>query len=208
MSRVEIREKLMLKDMLRETRFPKPVYDIKFGFRYPTVENRLDISVQEAKDVLNKLFEADYLERSIHSVILRCPSCGKHDLLTLVCCVKCGGNRLERRAIIQHLSCGYTGFEDGFGGDNVLVCPHCHAEMSKRGREYGEKKTSYRCVDCGEVFGEPKSTWLCVDCEKTFFGEEASVENVYVYEINEERIRRELPDINKIGEIFRDTWDV
>lgn len=210
MNAAQKRETLMLKSLLKETRYLKPVFDFNFGYRYTVVEETLGLPPREVRRVLDKLSEEGFLEKSVYRVVLKCPVCGMHALVTLVSCAACGGNRLERRELVQHYSCGYSGFKDEFEVAEESTCPYCHEKIAEKRGEFGEKGVLYRCLDCGETFGEPNDTWFCAGCGIEFSGEKAEIENIYVYEINVGKVRSELPEIGIEGieDVFGDVADV
>jgi len=52
-----------------------PVYDPKYGYRYPVVEALVG-DPEETEKFLNKLYETGILERELYDRIIYCPFCG------------------------------------------------------------------------------------------------------------------------------------
>jgi len=163
----------------------EPVYDLKFGYRYPTVEAIVgDFSSAEA--FLNKLYEAGILERRLYDKIIYCPKCGSANISIHYCCPYCKSFDIQRSALIEHVKCGYMDIEENFKKGKKLVCPKCHEELRKLEVDYRKAGMWCACKDCGKSFDIPISAHFCRECHTDFTFEEAVIKDIYAYTLKEE----------------------
>ena len=107
-----------------------PVYDPKYGYRYPIVEALVG-DPEETEEFLNKLYETGILERELYDRIIYCPFCGSPNISTRYCCPYCGSFNVKKSSLIEHIQCGYIDIEEKFINKNgTLTCPKCGKKAS------------------------------------------------------------------------------
>jgi len=163
----------------------EPVYDLKLGYRYPTVEAIVGDALS-AEAFLNRLYEAGILERRLYDKIFYCPKCGSASISIHYGCPYCKSFDIQRSALIEHVKCGYMDVEENFEKGNKLVCPKCHEELRKLDVDYRKAGMWCTCKDCGKSFDIPVTAHFCRDCHTNFTFEEAVIKDVYAYSLKEE----------------------
>lgn len=162
-----------------------PIYDIKYGYRYPLVEALVG-SPEEAENFLNRLYEAGILERKLYDKIIYCPFCGSANISTRYCCPFCGSFDIKKSSLIEHVQCGYIDVEEKFLDEKGrLVCPKCRKFLEKPDVDYRKAGMWCKCNECGKNFDIPVTSHFCRDCKKTFDFENAECKDVYSYTISE-----------------------
>ena len=53
----------------------EPIFDLKIGYRYPDVEEKIGMEAGKAISFLTQLFDMGILDRETYDVELRCPTC-------------------------------------------------------------------------------------------------------------------------------------
>lgn len=162
-----------------------PVYDPNIGYRYPMVE----AIVGDASDVepfLNKLHEAGILERKLYDKVIYCPKCNSANVSIHYCCPYCKSVDVQRSALIEHVKCGYMDVEKNFRKEDKLVCPKCHEELRKVDVDYRKAGVWCTCNDCSRSFDIPIVAHFCRGCHTNFTFEDAVIQDVYTYVLNEE----------------------
>ena len=163
----------------------EPVYDLKLGYRYPTVEAIVGDALS-AEAFLNRLYEAGILERRLYDKIFYCQKCGSASISIHYGCPYCKSFDIQRSALIEHVKCGYMDVEENFKKGNKLVCPKCHEELRKLDIDYRKAGMWCTCKDCGKSFDIPVTAHFCRDCHANFTFEEAVIKDVYAYSLKEE----------------------
>ena len=166
-----------------------PVYDPKYGYRYPIVEAIIG-DPEETEKNLNKLYEISVLKRELYDKIIYCPSCQSANVSIRYCCPYCKSFNIDKSALVEHIQCGYIDIEERFRKGEKLMCPRCRKELTKPDVNYRKAGTWCKCSDCGKSFDIPVPSHFCRDCRQNFTFEDALHRNVYSYILNEE-VRKE-----------------
>jgi len=162
-----------------------PIYDPRYGYRYPIVEAIIGDPVETEKH-LNKLYEIDVLKRELYDKIIYCPSCQSANVSVRYCCPYCKSFNIDKSALIEHIPCGYIDVEERFKKGSRLMCPRCRKELTKPDVNYRKAGVWCKCSDCGKSFDIPVPSHFCRDCKQNFTFEESLHKNVYSYILNEE----------------------
>lgn len=163
----------------------EPVYDPKFGYQYPFVDEIIG-DTSKSEDFLNKLYEAGILERKLYDKIIYCPKCDSASVSVHYCCPYCKSFNIQRSSLIEHVKCGYMGIAGNFESDEKLVCPKCHEEMKKSDFDYREAGIWCTCRDCGKSFDIPDTSHFCRKCHTNSTFEDVVIKDIYVYTMKEE----------------------
>jgi hypothetical protein len=146
------------------------------------------------EDFLNRLYEADVLERKLYDKVIFCPKCGMTSVSVHYCCPYCKSFDIQKSSLIEHVKCGYMDVEENFQKTNRLVCPKCHEELKKPDLDYRKAGIWCTCKECGKSFDIPIATHFCRDCHGNFTFEDIIIENVYAY-----RLKAEAKDEAALG---------
>jgi len=163
----------------------EPVYNLKLGYHYPTVEEIVGDTLS-AKAFLDMLYEAGILERKLYDKIIHCPKCDSANISIHHCCPYCKSFNIQRSALIEHVKCGYMDVEENFQKGERLVCPKCREELRKLDVDYRKAGMWCSCKDCSKSFDIPVAAHFCRDCHTNFTFEEAFIKDVYSYSLKEE----------------------
>jgi len=163
----------------------EPVYDPKLGYHYPAVEAIAGNS-SHAEAFLNKLYEAEILERKLFDKIIYCPKCSSANISVRYCCPYCKSFDIQKSALIEHVKCGYMDVEENFHKGSKLVCPKCHEELRKPDIDYRRAGIWCSCKDCSKSFDIPVASHFCRDCHGNFTFEDTVIKNVYTYTLKKE----------------------
>lgn len=161
-----------------------PVYDPKYGYRYPIVEAVMGDS-SSAGHFLNHLYQIGILKRETFDKMIYCSKCNSPNVSTHYCCPYCRSYNIKKSSLIEHIQCGYIDIEDNFNKDNKLVCPRCHRELIKQDISYRKAGVWCVCNECGKSFDIPVPTHFCRECHEGFTFEDAIYKDVYSYTLNE-----------------------
>jgi len=203
------KEKLVLRELLKESKFITPVLDEKYGLRFLSFEKALGASPEEAKEILEKLTEEGFLRKRLFAVIRKCIYCDAQTFIIIERCPECRSRRIKFNTIIQHTECGYSGAKEEFGSGDRMVCPFCGKTLANA-ESYKVLGYWYKCLDCDATFSEPIHTLVCVNCRNEMELEESDVRPVYEYEIVEKKVESEIPTIEmgRIEEILGNEWRI
>lgn len=160
----------------------KPIFDIKYGYRYPEVEKITNLSPAAAVDFLDSLVKVNILERNFYGRTTFCPKCGSVFTTVSHTCPNCGSRNTDRKTLIEHIRCGYIGPKDKFEEKGKLVCPSCKVPIPPE--EQREVGLWWVCMDCDSTFDVPKFSHFCHKCRKSFEASEVKFRNAYVYRIS------------------------
>ena len=165
-----------------------PVYDPKYGYRYPVVDAIVS-DPSSTDELLRSLFEAGVLKRELYDKIVYCPSCNTADVSIHYCCPHCKSFDVRKSALIEHIQCGYIDTEEKFRKNDKLVCPRCRKELTKPDVDYHKAGVWCTCNECGKSFDIPVPAHFCRDCHRNFSFEEAFYRDVYSYSLTPEAMK-------------------
>ena len=165
-----------------------PVYDHKYGYRYPVVDAIVGDS-SSTDELLQNLFEAGILKRELYDKIVFCPSCDTANVSMHYCCPHCKSFDARKSALIEHIQCGYIDTEEKFRKDDKLVCPRCRKELTKPDVDHHKAGVWCTCNECGKSFDIPVPAHFCRDCRRNFTFEEALYKDVYSYSLTPEAMK-------------------
>ena len=163
----------------------KPVYDPKIGYRYPIVEAIIG-DASNTEDFLNRLYEAQILERRLYDKIIYCPRCSSANVSVHYSCPYCKSFNIQKSSLIEHIKCGYMDVEENFRKRNKLVCPKCHEELKKSDVDYRMAGIWCTCKNCDKSFDIPVTAHFCRDCHANSTFEDAVIKDVYAFSLKEE----------------------
>jgi len=176
---------ILSKFLSREIIQLDPVYDSKYGFRYPLVEAIIG-EPSATEEFLNHLCDLGILKRQVLDKMICCPSCGSANVSIRYCCPYCKSFNIKKSSLIEHISCGYIDTEDHFKKDDKLVCPRCHNELDKPDVNYRKAGVWCSCNECGKSFDIPVPSHFCRVCNTGFTFEDSVYRDVHSYTLNEE----------------------
>jgi len=162
-----------------------PVYDSKYGYRYPQVEAIIG-EPAATEEFLTHLYDLGILKRQGFDKMIYCPGCGSANISTRYCCPYCRSFNIRKSSLIEHIPCGYIDTEEHFKKDVKLVCPRCHSELNKPDVNYRKAGIWCSCGDCGKSFDIAVPSHFCRVCGMTFTFDEAVYRDVYSYGLNED----------------------
>nr|MDO8133482.1 hypothetical protein [Candidatus Njordarchaeum guaymaensis] len=162
-----------------------PVFDWKYGNRYPRIEEDSGLTTEESKSLLEKLSEAGVLQREFHDVYIKCPKCNSFSIRSKLNCPSCGSSDIISGEVIGHFKCGYADFADRFKQDKEkYVCPKCKGELKKEGVEYQKPGVWFKCQPCNKFFPTPVLRQLCNACGSSLENEEVVLHRVDAYKLS------------------------
>jgi len=162
-----------------------PVYDSKYGYRYPPVEAIVgDPSATE--EFLTHLYDLGILKRQVFDKMIYCARCGSANVSIRYCCPYCRSFNIKKSSLIEHIPCGYIDTEDHFEKGGKLVCPRCHTELNKPDVNYRKAGIWCSCSECGKSFDIAVPSHFCRVCGMVFTFDDAVYRDVYSYSLNEE----------------------
>ena len=165
-----------------------PIYDFNLvtGYRYPEAEKKLKENSAEAVETIKRLSSLKVLTPKFFDKLYHCPRCDSPAIQHRFLCIKCESRNLSRAPSIEHLNCGYIGFEHEFNKNDRLICPKCRKELRQIGVDYSKPGYGYKCNECGAAFPNPLLRIYCTNC-KGFFNQDELVEkDTYEYTLTEE----------------------
>lgn len=158
----------------------EPVYNSDVGYRYPLVEDIVG-DVSQVGDFLNKLSEAEILEKELYDKIIFCPKCSSAKIATRYCCPFCKSFDIQKSSLVEHVKCGYMDIEEKFYKEDKYVCPKCNEELKKIDVDYRKAGIWCTCRECKKSFDVPVPTHFCRNCGETSTFEEVIIKDVYAY---------------------------
>jgi len=165
-----------------------PVYDPKYGYTYPIVEEIVgDPAAADA--FLDHLYSTGILKREMFDKAISCPVCSSGSVSIRYCCPYCKSFNVKKSSLIEHIQCGYIDIEDRFKQNDKLVCPRCHNELNKLEVNYRRAGVWCACNECGKNFDIPVPSHFCRECKNIFTFEEAVYRDVYSYSLNHDVIK-------------------
>jgi len=175
----------------------RPVIDIsrESGVSYPEVEKMLGKSPEEVVMILDTLAAENILSSRFYDRLISCPACRSMNIRPSIRCPKCASSNIARGRIIEHLFCGKNELEEACLVGGKYVCPHCSKPLKFLGTDYRSLGVNYKCHNCGELSNEISLKWQCLKCSTFFADEEAAVNYVNSYILNEQNKARLAFDI-------------
>jgi len=186
-----------------------PVLDpsAKLGFRYPAIEDLLELPSEQTIPILENLAKDGILEKRFFDKILHCPRCNSLNIRLSTHCFKCASANIGKGIVLEHFPCGYVGPEE-----TCRTCPKCKKELKLIGTDYRNLGVLYKCQNCSEIFSEPTEKWHCLNCLEYFPKGESLEANTYSYRFNEakrDQLVIELRPKRQIEEFLsQDNYDV
>jgi len=165
-----------------------PVFDYKYGYRYPVVE----AIVGHSSDVdvfLKQLFKEGILERELYDKVLYCPDCNSANVSVRYRCPYCKSFDVKKSSLVEHIPCGYIDTEERFQTDGKLVCPRCNKELTKVDQDYRKAGVWCTCNECDKSFDIPTTSHFCRGCHKDFMFEDAIYKDVYSYTLSAQAMK-------------------
>lgn len=163
----------------------QPTYDVKLGYRYPTVEAIVG-DAANAEIFLKKLSDVGILERKLFDKTVACPKCSSTSASIHYCCPYCKSFDIRKSSLIEHVKCGYMDVEENFHKAGKLICPKCNGALKKPDVDYRRAGVWCVCKDCGKSFDIPLTGLFCRDCHTNFTFEDAVIRDIYSYRLREE----------------------
>ncbi len=168
----------------------EPTYDSELGYRYPIVEEIVG-DRSKVEPFLLKLHEAGMLERRLFDKTLRCPKCSSANISVHYCCPYCKSFNINKSSLVEHIKCGYMDVEENFKKGQKSVCPKCQEELKKPEIDHRRAGVWCTCKDCRKSFDVPNTQHFCRTCRATSTFEDAIVEDVHSYSLNDQ-VREEV----------------
>ena len=165
-----------------------PVFDYKYGYRYPVIEAIVG-SPSDVDAFLKQLFKKGILERELHDKVLHCPNCNSANVSVRYRCPYCESFDVKKGSLIEHIPCGYIDTEERFHTDDKLVCPRCNKELTKVDKDYRKAGVWCTCNECSKSFDIPTTSHFCRDCHKDFMFEDAICKDAYSYTLSAKAIK-------------------
>jgi len=165
-----------------------PVYDPKYGYRYPAVEAIVG-EPSSTEEFLRHLFEVGVLKRELYDKVVYCPNCASANVSIHYCCPYCNSFNVKKSSLIEHTQCGYIDTEERFQMKDKLFCPRCGRELTKLDVNYRKAGVWCTCNECGKSFDIPVPSHFCRDCHQGFMFEQALYKDAYSYSIGEDVVR-------------------
>ncbi|MBO3800127.1 MAG: hypothetical protein FGF52_03640 [Candidatus Brockarchaeota archaeon] len=178
----------------------KPVLNQSGDFSYPEAEKIMGSSSRVVREILEALSEESILLKDIFVLTIACPYCGDNRLVVELACPHCDSTRLKIGATIEHLECGYIGFEEDVKN---MVCPKCDKRIRALGIDYRKPGIMYRCLSCKEFTGSPRRKYTCLKEKHVFYEDEGVSKEVCSYGLNPEKkdlIGKWIMDLNPVAE--------
>src|SRR4030042_5307428 len=83
----------------------EPTYDVRLGYRYPTVEAIVG-NAGNTESFLKKLHDAGILGRKLFDKIVICPKSNSASVSIHYCCPYCKSFDIQKSSLIEHVKCG------------------------------------------------------------------------------------------------------
>jgi hypothetical protein len=160
------------------------------GAVYPQVEAMLGKGTDDVIGILNRLVEENVFEARFYDRLIFCPSCNSMNLRPSQKCPKCGSGNIAKGRIIEHFACGKNGLEEEFTVSGKYICPHCRKPLKFLGTDYRSLGVNYKCRSCGALSTEVTLKWQCMKCSSLLSDEEAKVQVINSYVLNEQSRNR------------------
>ncbi len=161
-----------------------PKYDETHGYRYPRAEELTGKNPKQVNTFLKKLSDLGLLNAKILDMALFCPDCNSANVSTRYICPHCGSFKIERNAIIEHLTCGYIDNLKNFVTEDELICPKCKKTLKRN--ETRSAGRWYECLDCKKKIENLQTLHKCRLCGAQFDFNESKYLAVASYLLSDE----------------------
>jgi predicted RNA-binding Zn-ribbon protein involved in translation (DUF1610 family) len=181
----------------------KPELSPNGEFTYPDAERIMGSSPRLVKEVLETFAEENILSEELSTVATVCPYCGDNRFTVELTCPHCGSTRLRMGVTIEHLECGYIGFEEEV---RDMICPKCRKRMRALGIDFRKPGVLYRCLSCKEFVSEPRRKYTCLRENHVFYEDESVSRELHSYRLNPEKkdfVGRWVMDLTPVIEVLR-----
>jgi predicted RNA-binding Zn-ribbon protein involved in translation (DUF1610 family) len=173
--------------MINEIEYLEPKLD-KEGYTFPTLDKILG---KKSIPIIEELAKKGILKPYLIDVEIVCPKCNSNSLKDKYLCPFCMSFNLEKKTLIEHYACGAVDFLEKFIHDNEYICPKCNKTLKLIGADYRKIENAYTCKECGKNFSLPNIIHKCLNCDNSFNYEEAKLNQVFGYKLNED-LRNEI----------------
>ena len=183
-----------------------PSFDLDQTVRYPEVESIVDDATQ-AKQLVQKLWDAGIFKRKFHEKILVCPSCLSPNVSNDYVCPNCNSIDIERKTLLEHTSCGNIDSVDNFLVEGGLLCPKCNKELLEAGADYQKLGAWFQCTQCGKRSDMPSPIHRCRNCGHIFTIRDTGFVTIYAYRLSseaEEEFKRTYLVMKPIGLVLEE----
>ena len=137
---------------------------------------------------LERLAQADYLDRVFQDRMSHCPQCGSHALNMREICTVCKSAHIGAVELIHHLRCGYVAPAYEFAPEpEGRRCPKCNRLMIDRGTDHEVPGPHFVCQECYVSFQMPEMGGLCLSCGSHTNGSDLGkivYEDFYTYKLS------------------------
>jgi len=130
-------------------------------------------SEKEIIQLLESLVTKGRIKKNDKGVVLLCPKCGGHAIMTLLLCPRCGSVKIGKRVDLYHAECEYWGQKEEFVEGLLLRCPRCNELLDEDAPEgtpgfYSVSDTNFECQDCGTSVSKNNLKMVCLKCNTKF----------------------------------------
>lgn len=184
-----------------------PSFDLDQTVRYPEVESVVDDDATQAKQLVQKLWDAGIFKRKFHEKILVCPSCLSPNVSNDYVCPNCNSIDIERKTLLEHTSCGNIDSVDNFLVEGGLLCPKCNKELLEAGADYQKLGAWFQCTQCGKRSDMPSPIHRCRNCGHIFTIRDTGFVTIYAYRLSgeaEEEFKRTYLVMKPIGLVLEE----
>ncbi|UCH02480.1 MAG: hypothetical protein JSV20_01425, partial [Candidatus Bathyarchaeota archaeon] len=194
-------EALMM-NILEKNEDVKPVFDLEFGYRYPSVEKAISMDSDKTIGFLDNLVKVEILNKQMYDMELRCPSCNSPNTSINYVCPKCASPGIRKTVLLEHHDCGYIGTIINFG--EPLSCPNCGKRLEDNYRNAG---SIYECSNCNQQIETPFIDHRCRKCGLKFSFENAIYQPKYAYlptDLTNKEIAQGILYLSQVMKMFED----
>ncbi len=143
---------------------------------------------QEIIQLLESLVAKGRVQKKEKGVVLLCPKCSGHAIMTLLMCPRCGSVKIGKREDLYHAECEYWGPKEEFIEGMLLRCPRCNELLDEDAPEgtpgyYSISDTNFECQDCGVSVSKNNLKMVCLKCNTKFTSIQTSYLNSVAYNL-------------------------
>jgi len=155
----------------------------KNGYTFLTLNKILG---KDPIPILEELAKEEIIKPYLVDVEVVCPKCSSNELKEKYLCPFCMSFNLERKTLIEHYACGVVDSLEKFIHNGEYICPKCNKTLKLIGTDYRKIYNVYVCKECGKNFSIPNIFHKCLNCDYLFNHEEAKLNKVFGYKLNED----------------------